>query len=1486
MARSLRILIICLIAVPVAGTKAQHGPDRSRRITQYPIDHWSTGQGLPQSSVMAMAQGRNGYLWLGTQEGLVRFDGVRFTLFDSAPGGAGQSVITSLAEDAAGALWVGTMGEGLYRLERGAFELFGKPLPNSRISTLLHDRRGRLWIGFFGPHLSVLTDRGIQAVRLGTTNEEQEVTSLCEDAGGLVWAGLRVGGVARIEENLSVTFLPVLAHTTVSVMAAGADGRLWVGTRNHGVFELSGGRLLRRYTTADGLPSDDVLSLAVGEGGELWIGLNHGGLSRLQAGRLETLTTEQGLAHNKILALLRDREGSLWVGTDGGGLNRLSVPKVVTYTRREGLPSDQINTVFEDREGAIWAGTDGGGAARISRDGVWAAPAGRRQEKGVVYAFAQTPDGSLWIGWYGGGLSRIQGGRTTVYTEKDGLPDDEIYGLFTDSGGGLWISTGKGLALFADERFQRYGEAQGLGSSQITAIEEDRNGNILVGTFDQGLFVLRGGRVVRRIDRAGGLRCGAILCLYADAVGDLWVGAGEGGLQRIRGDRITSFTTAHGLPSDKVFSILEDGHGRLWMTSNRGLFSLLRSDLNALADGQRLHPTVFDAHDGLISQEFTGGVQPAAWKGADGRLWFPSTHGVVSVDPDNIPFNRIPPPVVLEQFIVDGEVQPIQDGVTLPAGSKSLEFVYTGISLAASDRVQFRYRLDGVDADWVDSGTRRAAYYTNVPPGSYTFRVMARNADGIWSTSEALLSFSHEPFFYQTIWFYLLAALSFFGLFYAFYRWRVLRLHYRQVELQNEVEARTLDLRLENERATAARREAEEAHETIARQADRLRELDHAKTTFFNNISHEFRTPLTLNIGPLENALTGFYGPLSDDLRVQLSIVLRNARRLLRLINQLLDISKLENGKMLLRPRRGDIASFLEGITYSFTAFAERKNLRIDFSSESAAMPLSFDPECVEKIMYNLISNAVKFTPEHGRISVSVFSAEISPRTGRAVEIWVEDTGPGIPEHELPLVFDRFHQVDGVVSNVQEGTGLGLALVKELIDLHRGTIHVESTDGIGTAFRVTLPEMVGEEMVGMIGGDGCRMEAPLMSRGPMVEMAVFEDEDLPEANTGAYGADRPVVLVVDDSRDIRDYIAGCLRDTFTIRFASDGQEALESLEISRPDLVISDVMMPRMDGAELCRIIKSDPRHAALPVILLTARNGLDERVEGLEAGADDYLVKPFHTRELVARSRNLVALRSQQKALESANKELQRTNRALEDAAEVKSQLLHIAAHDLKTPLSGIRGIAQVLKEELTVPQAEELLNLIISGADRMSGMIDQVLEAEVLEGGNIEMDVQILDLSELTRSAVDEFRHIAEAKQQAIDLELVAGGQALVSASAEWLKEALLNLLSNAVKYAPFGSAILVRTTRDEQRVRVHVRDQGPGIPVEEQPLLFRKFQRLSPQPTGGESSTGLGLSIVKQIVEHHDGTVRVDSRPGMGSEFVIELPPLPAPEPEPVH
>lgn len=789
------VAAICFCGLLTASVR---GLDPARKITQYSHRIWTADNGLPQSSVQAILQTRDGYLWIGTQEGLARFDGVRFTVYDRSTTGLLRSdYINVLFEDREGAVWIGTNGGGLTRMLNGRFTTVAG-LTSGIVTSLVEDRVA-LWIG--------------------------------TDGGGLF--RLQKGRLARYGRAHG------LASDHVSAIAKDGLGGLWIATAA-GLHHLQGGTFTV-YTTRDGLSSNRVSAVYPGRDGTLWVGTT-GGIDRRRDGAFTSYRKEQGLSHNAVTSILEDRDGSLWIGTDGGGLNRFRDGQFTVHDSAAGLSHDLVWALLEDREGSLWIGTDGGGLNQL-RDGA-VTPYGTREglSSDATWAVSEDRAGSLWIGTYGGGLNRVHGGTTQAYTRRDGLADDIVWSLFEDRASDLWVGTDTGLSRLRGRTFETYTPKDGLPEGSVRAILEDRRGALWVGTDGGGLGRFEGGKFtsfttkdglsnasIRAIleDRQGtlwvgtyggglnrlrdgewsslttrqGLSSDIIYSLHEDEKGALWIGTSGGGLNRLQDGRLTVFTRKQGLFDDVVFQILEDAHGSLWMSCNRGFFRVRKSELNDLARGaiSSVTSVAYAKADGMRSPECNAG-QPAGVVRKDGTVWFATMKGLASIDPTAVRRNERAPSLVIEEFLVDGVAMDPTIRPTIPPRRNRLEFRYTAPSLLVPERIRFRYRLEGFDREWVEAGDRRIASYTNVPPGPYRFRVTACNENGIWNPRGRVFEFSLTPTIYQTAWFPVLCVAAAVLTGTGGYLRHARRLRAREAELSRLVRERTRLLEEANKR--------------------------------------------------------------------------------------------------------------------------------------------------------------------------------------------------------------------------------------------------------------------------------------------------------------------------------------------------------------------------------------------------------------------------------------------------------------------------------------------------------------------------------------------------------------------------------------------------------------------------------------------------------------------------------------------------------------
>jgi signal transduction histidine kinase/ligand-binding sensor domain-containing protein len=1007
--------------------------DPGRAFSQYRHDVWQVEQGLPQNAVQAIVQSRDGYLWLGTQEGLARFDGVRFSILDTKnTPGLRHNSIQCLIEARDGSLWAGTFVGGLTHLTDGGAVAYTTRdgLASDQVWSLLEDDDGSLWVGT-NAGLNRLKDGRLSVftTRDGLPNEQ--VRAIVRAPGGGLWLGTE-GGLVRLKDGAFTVFTTRqgLANDQVRSLFVDGDGSLWVGTYGGGLSRFHHGSFTR-YTTADGLPSDLIWSILRDRDRSLWVATS-GGVARLEGDghRFTAWTPKQGLSAGLVRQVYEDRTGNLWIGTNGGGLNRLRDDSVLVYGAVEGLSHEIVRTVLEDRDGAVWVATESG--LNRFRDGRWTA---FTTKDGLpddhVFSLHQGRDGALWVGTHGGGLARLKDGRVRRWTTHDGLPSDLVRSLHEDRRGRLWIGTEKGVARLEGGRLTAYTTADGLTNHQVFVILEDRQGTLWFGTGGGGLNYYRGGRFGAYTTRDG-LSSGVVFSLLEDDDdGTLWIGTDGGGLNRLRNGRLAAFTTKEGLHDDLVVQILDDRRGGLWLTSNRGVSRVARSALEDLAAGRRgsVSPDVYTTADGLRSNECHGGSQPAGVRTRDGRLWFPTLRGVAIIDPSR-PRAAQPPPVVIEDVVVDRLRQPHAGtaGPELVPGADSLELHYTALDFRAPERLTFRYRLGGFDRDWVEAGTRRIAYYTRIPPGTYRFEVTACTHDGVCNEAGASLALRQRPHFWQTGWFLALTALSAVVLTVGAHRWRTHRLHQRHRELARLVEERTAQLREEKTRAEAASR---------------------AKSVFLANMSHELRTPLHAILGFVQLMERRQNRDAED--REQLGIILRSGEHLLGLINDVLSLSKIESGQVGLNVVAFDLRRLLRGLHEMFLLRAREKELELTFEAGSELPRLvEGDEGKLRQVLINLLGNAVKFTGTGGQIALRA-----SWTDGRA-RFEVADDGPGIRPEDQEAIFGPFVQAVGAAVP-EGGAGLGLAISRSFARLMGGDIGVESAPGRGATFRLEVP---------------------------------------------------------------------------------------------------------------------------------------------------------------------------------------------------------------------------------------------------------------------------------------------------------------------------------------------------------------------------------------------------------------------------------------------
>ena len=767
--RRLSHLRVAAALLLLASTRAL-ALDPNRSLNEFGHQAWLTENGLPQNTVQAIVQTHDGYLWVGTQEGLARFDGLNFTVFDKENTPAFKSNdIRFLHEDKQGRLWIST-SYGLVCRHNGQFTSFtvNEGLPDNSIGPLAEDTSGNVWIGTAaglarfanGSFKTFTTEHGLAS---------NVIQTLCARANGIILVGTSAGVQSLNGERFSDWPTPVNGPTAnITAIVEEKSGHLWYGTLD-GLFGFND----EGFTLgAIALPNTRISALQVDREGALWIA-TAGGLARLHQGKVETFTSSNGLSSNLVLSLFEDREGSIWAGTEAGGLNLLKSKKFNTYTTHDGLPNDLVKAIYQDPQGGIWIGSNGGGLTlfKNGKFSTWTTRDGLSSD--VVLSLAGDAAGTIWIGTPDG-LNRFRDGKFQTYTFADGLSNDLVRSVFVDRSGVLWVGTRDGLNSFRDNQFTTYTTQDGLANNFIGAIFEDTKGNLWVGTLG-GLSKTKD-RKFQTFTTKDGLSSNTVISLYEDASGDLWIGTNGGGLNRLRGDKFVSFANA--LSADVIYRILEDKQQNLWCSSNKGIFRVNKNELDKVASGANtsVNPVFYGPADGTLTRECSGGGHPAGWKTSDGRIWFATIKGLAVIDPENIPLNTSPPPIAIEQLFIDNQSIPLSRKLTLSPSTSRLDFYYTALSFIAPENVRFKYKLEGFDDNWIDGGAHRVASYTNLRPGNYKFRVIAANNDGVWNESGAAVDFYLQPRFYQTYWFYLLCVLLLGLLAWQLYRMRVRRM--------------------------------------------------------------------------------------------------------------------------------------------------------------------------------------------------------------------------------------------------------------------------------------------------------------------------------------------------------------------------------------------------------------------------------------------------------------------------------------------------------------------------------------------------------------------------------------------------------------------------------------------------------------------------------------------------------------------------------------
>jgi signal transduction histidine kinase/ligand-binding sensor domain-containing protein/DNA-binding response OmpR family regulator len=1224
--------------------------------TQTPPVHFTAltaKDGLLSNTVNAILKDRYGLMWFATDDGLNKFDGTNFTTYRHIAGDSSSlraNEILALHEDKEGNLWVGTSGGAIsfYDRKKDVFVNYptepvgGGMSPNSVVRRICSDYLGKIWIAQYeAPYILDPKTKTIVKVSLNVANSDTvpETTLFCvfEDSKRRLWVGTDhglflyqrpAGSFKRFHHDDSDK--SSLTNDKVKAIVEDKTGNLWIGTEGGLCMLQSNQSGFKCYTHEDGnnasLSSNQIDAIAADNAGRLWLGTPDGlNILDIATGKVSLYKPDPKNVHSLTSKFVRcvyiDQSGICWMGTFRGGINKYDKNlNLFNLKRGDEFQEHGSNGVIagafaELKDGNILVGTDGNGLLLFEHKNeqlkrVNIALPNTNSATLSVLALEKTKNNKIYIGTFANGLILLDpvSGKQQHFLKGDGMQDlnaNDIFCIKEDSKGNVWIGTnGSGVNVLNNNKVvtkfcPRPKAANEIAlpvNGYIRAIEEDPDGNIWIASHGDGIAIYNTTTSKFTVYNQANSRLSSdkIQALLLDSRGQMWAGTYGGGLSVFnrKNGQFTTYSEKDGLQNTTIYQIVEDLQGQIWVSTNTGI---------SCFDVTSRKFRNFTHYNGIQNNNFVHG---SGKRTSSGELFFGGLQGFNYFNPAQLTINKNVPTVLITDLkisnksVVPGDNAPITENISI-AKEIRLEYKqnfalsFVALNYTIPKQNQYSYKLEGFDKDWTYIGSTNTVSYTNLDPGNYTFKVKASNNDGVWSTSETYIKIYVKPPFWRTIYAYILYGLSLGGLLLYSRHRGIAKLKKRFALMQERQEA------------------------------NRIQELDRLKLKFLTNLSHEFRTPISLIMGPVDQLISEEKNtrPLA-----KLHMVKRNTRRLLNLVNQLLDFRKMEEQELKLQLSEGEFVSFVKDVADSFTDLSERKHINFEFKSSVPRLEVLFDRDKTERILFNLLSNAFKFTFEGGTIILELDELENKSDSKMTwLSLKVTDTGIGIPSDKKEEIFDRFFQYPSGNAILNQGTGIGLSITKEFVKMHGGNITVESEPGKGSTFTIIIPL---EKIAIPRQATNNVLSIP---DGPVVSIsdAVEKSELIKSGSGNKIKLDDTTILLVEDNEDFRFYLKDNLKSNYKIIEASDGNDGWQKALAYHPQLIVSDISMPYMDGIALSQKLKADKRTTHIPVILLTALNNEEQQLKGLEAGANDYITKPFNFEVLNAKIKNLLELKN-----------------------------------------------------------------------------------------------------------------------------------------------------------------------------------------------------------------------------------------------------------------